>query len=272
MLPNEYDEYYRDEEILRLCSPFVRLQGEEANQPIKEQTIHFGHFSVKEYSSSKDVGNKFPKLGETCFTNETGAHKLLAQVCLRYLYYDDFIQTENSTEEEFRAKNEKYAFLRYAGGYWTEHKNRCKDLPSEVVRWANRLFDPYAHKWLSYSEVIGSKANLSFRRFISKFRDSYPNPLLYASLWGMIPTMEFLVTERQAPINKVGGLYGSPLQAVSAMGYVAAVRFLLDHDAEVNIGGGRWNSPLQAAAAGEWTDIVDLLLEHNANVHAKGGE
>lgn len=111
MLPNEYDEYYRDEEILRLCAPFVRLQGEEANQPIKEQTIHFGQFSVKEYSSLKDVGKKFPKLGETCFTNETGAHKLLAQVCLRYLYYDDLIQTENSTEEEFRAKNEKYAFL-----------------------------------------------------------------------------------------------------------------------------------------------------------------
>lgn len=74
----------------------------------------------------------------------------------------------------------------------------------------------------------------------------------------MIPTMDFLVTERQAPINKVGGLCGSPLQAASAMGYVAAVKFLLDHDAEVNIGGGRWNSPLQAAAAGEWTDIVDL--------------
>ena len=272
MLPDEYDECYRDEEILRLCAPFVRLQGEEANQPIKNQTIHFGHFSVKEYLSSEDVDDKFPKLGETYFTNETGAHKLLAQVCLRYLYYDDFIQTENSTEEEFRAKVEKYAFLRYAGGCRTEHKDRCKDLPSEVVRWANRLFDPYEHKWLSYSEVIGSKANHSFHHFISKFRDSYPNPLFYASLWGMIPTMEFLVTERQAPINKVGGLYGSPLQAASAMGYVAAVRFLLDHDAKVNIGGGRWNSPLQAAAAGEWTEIVDLLLEHNANVHAKGGE
>ena len=272
MLPDEYDECYRDEEILRLCAPFVRLQGEEANQPIKNQTIEFGHFSVKEYLSSKDIEKEFPKLGETYFTNEVGAHKLLAQVCLRYLYYDDFIQTKNSTQEEFRAKNEKYAFLRYAGGYWTEHKNRCKDLPSEVVMWANRLFDPYAHKWLSYSEVIGSKANHSFRRFMSKFRDSYPNPLFYASLWGMIPTMEFLVNERQAPINKVGGLYGSPLQAASAMGYVAAVRFLLDHDADVNIGGGLWNSPLQAAAAGEWTEIVDLLLEHNANVHAKGGE
>ena len=272
MLPDEYDECYRDDEILGPCAPFVHLRGEERNQPIKDQTLHFVHFSVKEYLSSKAISDKFPKLGQTYFTDEAGAHKLLAQICLRYLCYDDFIQTENSTEEEFDTKNDKYAFLKYAGGYWTDHKRYCKDLPSEIVRWANRLFDPFAQKWLSYSEVIGSKANGSLRNFLRSFRHSYPNPLFYASLWGLVPTMEFLIMERQAPIDKVGGLYGSPLQAASAMGSTAAVRLLLQHNADVNIGGGRWNSPLQAAAANESSDIVELLLLHDANVSAKGGE
>ena len=239
MLPDEYDECYLADEILGPCAPFVRLRGEEVNQPIRDQTLHFVHFSVKEYLSSKAVSDKFPKLGQTYFTDEAGAHKLLAQVCLRYLCYDDFIQTEHSSEEGFYANIDKHAFLKYAGGYWTDHKSYCNDLPSEIVRWANELFDPFAQKWFSYSEVIGSKANGSFPKFLRRFRKKYPNSLFYASLWGLVPTMEFLIMERQAPIDKIGGLYGSPLQAASAMGSVAAVRLLLQHNAVVNIGDGR---------------------------------
>ena len=133
MLPDEYDECYVDDEILGPCAPFVRLRGEEVHQPIQDQTLHFVHFSVKEYLWSKAVSDKFPKLGQTYFTDEAGAHKLLAQICLRYLCYDDFIQTENSSEEEFNAKIDKYAFLKYAGRYWTDHKNYCNDWPPEIV-------------------------------------------------------------------------------------------------------------------------------------------
>ena len=272
MLPDEYDECYVDDEILGPCAPFVRLRGEEVHQPVKDQTLHFEHFSVKEYLSSKAVSDKFPKLGQTYFTDEAGAHKLLAQICLRYLCYDDFIQTEKSSEERFNAKIDKHAFLKYAGGYWTDHKSYCDDISSEIVRWTNELFDPFAQKWLSYSEVIERKFNDSFPRFLRKFRNEYPNPLFYASLWGLISTMEFLITERQAPIDKIGGLYGSPLQAASAMGSVAAVKLLLQHNADVNIGDGRWGSPLQAAAACESSEIVDLLLQHGANACAKGGQ
>ena len=49
MLPYEYDDCYRDDEILGPCAPFVHLRGEEVNRPIKDQTLHFVRFSVKEY-------------------------------------------------------------------------------------------------------------------------------------------------------------------------------------------------------------------------------
>ena len=281
MLPDEYDECYVDDEILGPCAPFVRLRGEEVHQPVKDQTLHFVHFSVKEYLSSKAVSDKFPKLGQTYFTDEAGAHKLLAQICLRYLCYDDFIQTENSSEERFNAKIDKYAFLKYAGRYWTDHKNCCNDLPPEIVRWANELFDPFAQKWLSYLEVIESKASGSFTNFLQHFLHNCPNPLFYASLWSLVPTMEFLIMERQAhidmerqwqaQINQIGGLYGSPLQAASAMGSIAAVRLLLQQNADVNIGIERWGSSLQAAVAKGRSEIVELLLQHGANPCAKGG-
>ena len=93
--------------------------------------------------------------------------------------------------------------------------------------------------------------------------------------------MEFLIMERQAhidmerqwqaPIYQIGGLYGSPLQAASAMGSIAAVRLLLQHNADVNIGNEHWGSSLQAAVAGGRSEIVELLLQHGANPCTKGG-
>ena len=281
MLPDEYDECYVDDVILGPCAPFVRLRGEEVHQPVKDQTLHFIHFSVKEYLSSKTVSDKFPKLGQTYFTDEAGAHQLLAQICLRYLCYDDFIQTETSSEEKFNTKIDKYAFLKYAGRYWTDHEKSCNDLPPEITRWVNELFDPFAQKWLSYWEVFESAPSGSFTRFPRHFPHNYPNPLFYASLWGLVPTMEFLITERQAHIDmekqwqahldNIGGLYGSPLQAACGEGSIAAVRLLLQHNADVNIGNERWCSSLQAAVAGGQSEIVELLLQHGANPSAKGG-
>ncbi|KAM0795732.1 ankyrin repeat-containing domain protein [Usnea florida] len=280
MLPDEYDECYVEDEILGPCAPFVRLRGEEVHQPVKDQTLHFMHFSVKEYLSSKAVCDNFPKLGQTYFTDEAGAHKLLAQICLRYLCYDDFIQTETLSEENFDAKINKYAFLKYAGRYWTDHKRYCNDLPPELVRWLNELFDPFAQKCLSYLEVIERKSSRSFTDDPRHYPHNYPNPLFYASLWGLVPTMEFLIMERHVHVNvekqwqeqlhKIGGLYGSPLQAASAEGSIAAVRLLLQHNADVNIGNERSGSSLQTAVAHGRSEIVELLLQHGANPCAKG--
>ena len=270
-LPEEYDEWYRDDMILRPCGPFIHLRGAETNTPIMDQTVHFVHSSIKEYLSSKSIEVRYPELGKTYLADNVGAHKLLAEVCLRYLYYDDFIQITNSTEEEFNKKLDKFAFLGYAAWYWLYHKVCCPVLPTEIVGWTNKLFDPWENKWISFSEVIGARSNGSFRRFMSRYRDSYPNPLYFASIYGLVPTMEFLIDQRDAPINKPGGLYGSPLQAASAMGWTDAVKLLLQHDADVNIIGGKWSHSLQAAATKGHINVVESLLEKNARVDIKGG-
>ena len=60
MLPDEYDECYRNDEVLGLCRPFVYVRGDKVNKAIEDQTLHFVHFSVKEDLSSKTLSNKFP--------------------------------------------------------------------------------------------------------------------------------------------------------------------------------------------------------------------
>lgn len=123
---------------------------------------------------------------------------------------------------------------------------------------------------MSYSEVFGSNTNGTFKNFMGQVRNLYPNPLFYASLWGLVHTMRYLI-ERGAGVNVSGGLYGSPLQAASAHGHGWAVEILFQHGADVSLTGGKWGCALQAAAANAQEQLVDILLAHNANVNLTDG-
>lgn len=178
-----------------------------------EHTIHFIHFSVQEYLLKVNYAT-IQQLQDCRLTDSRYSHERLTKVCLKYLCYNDFQQEKNSTSEQFKEKIRKYAFLQYAGVEWGHHSRKCKPLCSETIDLCNKLLDPSGSRWLSYSEVVGGNANLSFENFISKFRNSYPSPLFYASLWGITETVHFLMDQGE-DINHIGGLYGSPLGAAS---------------------------------------------------------
>lgn len=234
-----------------------------------EHTIHFIHFSVQEYLLKVDYTTIQPlqacRLAESRYSRER-----LTQVCLKYLCYRDFRQEKNSTLEQFEEKIRKYAFLQYAGVYWGHHAHDSKPLCPESIKLCNKLLDPSGLRWLSYSEVVGGNANLSFKRFISTFRNSYPSPLFYASLWGITETMHFLI-DRGEDMNHVGGLYGSPLSAAAAHGHQDAVSLLIKKGANVNIVGGKYGTAIQTAAAQGKAKILENLLENKAEVNLVGG-
>ena len=271
-LPEDWDDEYVENRITGLCGSLIELRGGEIQKPITDQTIHFVHFTAQEYLvKGADLGPS--ALPTSAFRDATRAHELIVQVCLRYLCYDDFKQEDHSSMEQYYAKLKAFAFLEYAGVQWTYHASYCRPFSPELVRLCNELLDPSASRWLSYSEVIGSNANGNFEDFLARFRNSYPNPLFYASLWGLIECMDFLL-DGGAEVNIVGGLFGSPLQAASAMGHIEAVRLLLAHGADSNLsdGASRWGFALQAAAGYGQEEILEILLQHKAQVNKTGGE
>lgn len=233
-----------------------------------EHTIHFVHFSVQEYLLKVNYAT-IQQLQECRLPDSRYSHERLTQVCLKYLCYKDFQQEKNSTSEQFEEKIKRYAFLQYAGVYWGHHSQKCKPLRSETISLCNKLLDPSGFRWLSYSEVVGGNANLSFKNFISKFRNSYPSPLFYASLWGITETVHFLM-DKGEDINHIGGLYGSPLGAAAAHGHQNVVSLLIEEGANVNIIGGRYGTAVQTAAAQGEAKILEILLENNAEVNLIG--
>lgn len=268
-LPDEWHHTFVEEQITGLCGLLIDLRGKEAGKPIMDQEVHFVHFTIKEYLSRPDR-LKFPVSSRNDFLDTFQAHEKVVKACLRYMCYKDFIQTDHSTKQMFDEKLAQYPFLRFADISWTFHMSQCRPFSAEIIQRCNAWFDPANLRWMSYSEVVGSNANWTFENFMGQFLNSYPNPLFYASLWGLVHTMRYLI-ERGAGVNVIGGLYGSPLQAASAHGYVLAVEILFLHGADVNLAGGKWGGALQAAADNAQEQIVDILLAHNASVNLTGG-
>ena len=255
--------------LLKTCGSLIELRGGE-DGPKSDQIVRFVHFSVQEYLlSTSDV--KLPQMNKLQLSDRAFCHERLARTCLQYLVYDDFLQHVNSTLEEFDKKDRKYALLGYAGKCWGLHTKRCWPLPQSIITLCNQLLDPQNAKWLSYSEVVGGRANGSYERFISRFRESYPSPLFYASLWGIVRTMQFLINDRNEDVNHVGGLYGNPLGAAAAHGYEDAVLLLLQQGADINLSAGQFGTPISGAAACGSLKTVELLLLNGSDVNLKGG-
>ncbi|KAL6713255.1 hypothetical protein ACLMJK_008720 [Lecanora helva] len=257
-------------EFVKDCGSLLELHSGEFTSAPQDLTVHFVHFSVQEYLI-KALDSDLTELQGPELSDQFHGHEKTAHICLKYLLYDDFRQDQNSTDEQFNQKVEKYAFLEYAGVNWGWHADRCRPFSETTIELSNGLLDPLNHKWLSYSEVVGGKANGSFSRFYKRFKDNYPSPLFYASLWGITETMDFLIEERAQNVNHVGGLYGSPLKAAAAHGFEAATSLLLDKGADIDLESGQHGTAIQTAAALGQVKIAKTLLQHNPNVNIRAG-
>ncbi|KAL9614349.1 MAG: hypothetical protein Q9167_001152 [Letrouitia subvulpina] len=268
-LPEVCDRGYAENEILKLCGSLIELRQADENSGVEQHTVHFVHFSVHEYIM-KALSSTFPALDSYKLSDHEYSNDKITQLCLRYLCYDDFVQRINSTLPQFDEKLRRHAFLSYAGVFWGRHAHRCKQLSGPVVALCNELLDPSNSKWLSYSEVAGGRVNGSYAQFLSRLRDSYPSPLFYASLWGCVETMRFLINKGEN-INHARGLYGSPLKAAAAHGHQVALDLLLEREADVNADGGKFGTALITACSFGHSDIVRTLLQNDANVDQSGG-
>ena len=285
-LPDSWENGYVDEQyvnsyIRRSCGSLVELRGHNENKPLALHTVHFVHFSVKEYLlRSDDPNNGQSRLESICFPDGGVEHNRLARLCLQYLCYDVFGE-EKSFENE--GKIQVYPFLAYAAKSWYMHALHDHRMSEDIMPWAEKLFNPSTSNWILWSRVfegeleLGDEASPSSlpgdeessvgstdeARIMGEVK-SPPSPIYYAALLGLTDIVKALQSQG-LDCSTPGGIYGYPLQAAVRNSHQDTVEYLVQQGVDVNQRGGIYSLAICAAAALGFEEIVAVLVKAGAD-------
>lgn len=286
------DEDYVKEMILGRCGSLLQLRSSSQRTPLANHTVHFVHFSVKEYLSSLS-NTETPNQWSASLGLADGVIEeiRLSNICLRYLTLNAF--------EEMPRDTDIYPFLSYASWAWYFHSFHRKPTPSkDIMDRTRKAFDPATSRWrvwtpLMEAELVDSDGkewdfvtdtetdsdvdsnfdSVSSRSNILSSSDTgtqvttVQNPIYYASLLGLTDVVKWL-EEQGLDCSCVGGRFGFPLQAAVARNQEEVVNHLLSRNIDVSQTGGQYGAAIVAAAALSTPEMVEILLAAGANVTA----
>lgn len=130
-IPDPDDQDAIQSQILDLCGSFVEMRpSAHSSKSVGDQTIHFVHFSAKEFLLQGIEECSEPKLGDFFFLTPQNSHSTLTRSCLVYLL-------SHSEEAEHRS------LFCYASSYWTKHLHLSSAKgDSQWMGLSRRLFAP----------------------------------------------------------------------------------------------------------------------------------
>jgi len=220
-LPDELDEDYANEEIIKLCGSLVEVHDNPYYDNIESKTIHLIHFSVKEFLIQALQGKSQPGNVPVCSGTSLESHNNeLAMVCLRYLNLES--TWAPSREVPFHMLNPG-PFLVYAACYWPSHIARGAENYPEVIPLINRLFHPENLNGIKWREWFDTKSG-----------HKSSSALFYAAHLGLVDTLKYLVQDLKVDVDLPEGPYGTALGVACENGNLEIVEMLLDAGANVN--------------------------------------
>jgi ankyrin repeat protein len=264
-------------DILELCSSLVTLTEAvqppgmyyyDGPKPEDARQLQFAHFSVKEYLISEKGQQLVPapfRFGEPL------AQSCITQISLIYLL--DFKDGQKITRDDHR----DFPFLEYAALYWTKHLSQLQETHrNSIESLLLRLFDPQNETRLFNVLNVHNPARINSlgaqwgggisRGSISINRGDFQPPLYYASHFGLLPIVHFLLSglkEDGASRQEVlaAALYGS-----ASGGEADITQLLLDSGADPS--SQLAGDVLFAAASGGSLPVVEILLAAGAPICA----
>lgn len=270
------------ENLLKRCSSLVTVSD--------DGQVSLAHYTVKEFLTSDTTRNEL----EAFYVGNEEVEVELAQTCLTYLCYNDFIAGSLTDENALSETLEKYKFLKYAATAWGAHAHLSKggeedllDLTTKLLKSPSEGRGNYEF-WLQVYE--SSKA--IHHSHMAEFK-----PLYFAASFGLPDTLRSLLEDDQdTDISSWTETDGDPVKEAVTQGhadvvkillehyeitdeeklaqylYMASfkghhdiVRFLLDRGVAVDAVGGKQGTALQVAALEGHKDVVQLLLARKAN-------
>ncbi|KAL9608440.1 MAG: hypothetical protein Q9167_006739 [Letrouitia subvulpina] len=245
-LPKSIDNRYINGEIKNLCGSFIEVRDEKSHSDSRLQLVQLVHASVNEFLVTRlPVSPMLPMVSKGLRSN-AAHHVYLAALCIRFL---DCPKAWNPSETQ-----DCCSFTAYAVDTWFRHLrdsscyyDNISDLVNNFMRAGNNNFENWKKTYEGRGEFLTSTSGTA---------------LYYACLFGLLPAMDFVRGKGDSDINRVGGQFGTPLQAVCAEGYTAAFERLMLWKADVTVRGGQFGNALNAAAYYGRFDMLKAILEN----------
>jgi ankyrin repeat protein len=95
---------------------------------------------------------------------------------------------------------------------------------------------------------------------------SNETPLMFASLYGMLPEVKILVNQKEVPVNRSGW---TPLHYACTNGHLNIAEFLLDKGAAVDAPSPNGTTPIMMAIRAGNIQLVRLLLDRGADIRIR---
>jgi len=226
-------------------------------------TVRLVHKSLRDYLGTQ--GDLFKN-----------GHDTIAQTCLTYLMFQSVIrcsQAMGGKAETPKDTSNDLALVEYAACWWGHHLFESGQRENFTVKLAERYLSMDLRKryWSQWhlSHYIEREYSLPIRdmeQFIQSF-----SSLHIAAYFGIHHLLTDLLLIVRA-VDQIDLLGQTPLHWAARNGHKAAVRLLLEHNAEVDAKNFIGETALHLAASDGHEKMVGLLLEKGADVNAKDSD
>lgn len=286
----DLDEDYIDNYILKPCGSLIELRREHADALLASQTIHFVHFSVKEFllrnlldiNTLLDQINRGNQSGrKLCFEEEKIEHHQIAGLCLQYMCYDEFDDASNNGMKSPDAFFCTYPFFSYTATSWPDHfyRGQSSNTGSNMSNLVWNLFNT-AH-WKVWAELFEAKLRDTSRDSSGLQRPAWMRSHGRAdSGYGSLDIDQLEDSESEGDDASFENstptirrkISPSPVYYATILGLADIVERLIEEGNNCNLLGGELGTPLQAAVVNEQGATIEVLLKHKAIASQKGGK
>ena len=101
---------------------------------------------------------------------------------------------------------------------------------------------------------------------LNQTNNTNETPLMFASLYGMLPEVKILVNQKEVPVNRSGW---TPLHYACTNGHLDIALFLLDKGAAVDAPSPNETTPIMMAIRAGNIQLVRLLLDRGADIRIR---
>ncbi|KAL8965214.1 MAG: hypothetical protein Q9183_003966, partial [Haloplaca sp. 2 TL-2023] len=233
------------ENLLKRCSSLVTVSD--------HGQVSLAHYTVKEFLVSDTIRDSLPSF----YVGNEDVEVELAQTCLTYLCYSDFIA--GSVTDDL----DKYKFLDYAATAWAVHAQRSKGKEDELLYLTTKLLKAPSEgrgnydSWLQVYSRVKAVHYSDWSTF---------EPLYFAASFGLPKTLKNLLEDDHSWVE----MQVDPVREAVLQGHAEVVEILLDHyDISDE---AKLSQYLYLASSNDHVHVVRSLLDKGAYINAVGGK